>query len=434
MTVHNTIWDILIYMMIYSFIGWAMEVCYHSIKNRHFENRGFINLPFNISYGIVAVILLLTLPTMGKQYIIQYLFIIIVLSVVRSITDYFIENIGKFEVYEYVEEDKITNSIQHISKLVLAAVCLLIYVVVHPIIFTFLLLIPKIVIKIVAIVFVVAVLLDLFGTIYAMRTGDTKLAENFSQPNKSRTQKLADKIIIYIWKRLEKSYPGINKASAESESKYVFAKGICVSKLIWVFLVSSFLGALIEMVYCFVLSGTWMNRSSVLYGPFSFVWGIGAVVLTVSLRRFSDRNRKNILKTFVAGFVIGGVYEYVCSVFTEIVFGTVFWDYSNMPLNIGGRTNVLYCIFWGLLGVVWTRVIYPPMSDRIEKLPALWGKIITWAIMIIMVCNGMITGAVMIRYTERQTNQPPNNIIEEIIDEQFDDAYMENRWPNMVVI
>lgn len=433
MVVNSSVWDILFFAMIYSFLGWVIEVFYYSIKNKKFENRGFINLPFNISYGISAAILILSLPTLENQYIIQYIVILIVLTVVKSLTDYFIENIGRFETYEYIDEDNLSNSIQHISKLLLAAVCLLVYVVIHPVIFGITVVLSDTLIKISAAVFVLLISLDFMCTFYAMRTGDTAVAEDITNANKKRTQQIANKIVNYIWKRLEISYPGINKASKSKQEKYVFAKGICPDKLIWVFLVSSFLGALIEMVYCYSIDGFWMNRSSVLYGPFSFVWGIGAVVLTVALRRFSGHKIKNVIKTFIAGFVIGGVYEYLCSVFTEVVFGTVFWDYSNMPLNIGGRTNVLYCVFWGLLGVIWTRVIYPPMSRRIEKLPALWGKVITWGIMTVMLCNGILTGAAMIRYTERQTSPQPSNIIEQLTDKHFDDEYMENRWPNMIM-
>ena len=87
-----------------------------------------------------------------------------------------------------------------------------------------------------------------------------------------------------------------------------------------------------------------MSRSSVIYGAFSIVWGLGAVILTVVLQRFAGREDRYV---FIAGSVLGGVYEYVCSVFTEVFFGTTFWDYSDMPFNIGGRTNLLYCIFWG---------------------------------------------------------------------------------------
>ena len=208
----------------------------------------------------------------------------------------------------------------------------------------------------------------------------------------------------------------------------MFARGICFDKLVWVFLISSFLGALIEMLYCRLTGGVWMNRSSVLYGPFSVVWGLGAVLLTVALRPLAGKADRHV---FLAGFLIGGGYEYLCSVFTELVFGTVFWDYSWMPLNIGGRTNVLYCIFWGLLAVLWVKMLCPPMEAAIEKIPPLPGKIITWIVLVLMVCNAVLTGAAMLRYTRRQIQPEPANVIEQHIDERFDDAFMESYWPNM---
>ena len=198
----------------------------------------------------------------------------------------------------------------------------------------------------------------------------------------------------------------------------------------WVFLVTSFLGALIEMVFCRVTSGRWMSRSGVLYGSFSFVWGLGAVVLTITLQRIADKPDRRI---FLAGFVIGGAYEYLCSVFTELVFGTVFWDYSKMPLNIGGRTNVLYCIFWGLLAVAWIKVLYPPMSKGIEKISPLLGKVVTWVIIFFLACDGLLTGAAMLRYTDRQNNPEPKNVAEAFLDDTYDDDWMEHHWPNMVV-
>lgn len=429
----NSYWNLTIYMMIYSLLGWIVEVIYYSIKDKKFKNRGFLNLPFNISYGILAVILIMVLPTLGKNYLLQYVVSFVAIIIVKNVTDFFIENIGKFETYEYIDEENLSNSIQNISRLFLAVICVVLYVVVHPIIFGVVIIAPDVVVKVTAIIFIAVVCIDFFGTFYAMRTGNAIRVEKINENNKYHTQNFADKIIKYIWRRLEITYPGLNKVSKEKQDRYIFAKGICLDKLIWVFLVSSFLGALIEMVYCYSLDGFWMNRSSLLYGPFSVVWGMGAVLLTVSLRRFTGEKGKNIISTFVAGFFIGGVYEYFCSVFTEIVFGTVFWDYSNMPFNIGGRTNLVYCVFWGILGIVWTRIIYPPMSREIEKLPALWGKIITWAVVVVMLCNSLLTAVAMIRYTDRRNYPEADNILEKMIDEHYNDEYMEKRWPNMVI-
>lgn len=430
---YNSYPYLIVYMMIYALLGWIAEVCYYSVKNSRFENCGFLNLPFNIPYGILAVVMIITLPSLEQNYLLQYVITLVAVVVVKNLTEFFIENIGRFELYEYIDEENISNSIQYVSTVVLAAVCLMIYVVVHPVIFGVAVLLPDMVIKTVALIFTAVVALDFLCTVYAMRTGNREKSEDLNESNKENTQKIADKIVISIWKRLEKSYPGINKMPKEDREKYIFAKGICFDKLVWVFLVSSFLGALIEMVYCYSIDGFWMNRSSLLYGPFSVVWGVGAVLLTVSLRRFTESRKGNALTIFLAGFVVGGVYEYFCSVFTELVFGTVFWDYSNMPLNIGGRTNVLYCVFWGLLGVVWTRLIYPNMSRYIEKLPALWGKVITWVIIAVMVCNCTLTATAMIRYTQRHTDPQACNIIEQLTDKHFDDEFMENRWPNMVI-
>ena len=153
-------------------------------------------------------------------------------------------------------------------------------------------------------------------------------------------------------------------------------------------------------------------------------------MLTVTLQRLAGKSDRYV---FVAGFVIGGAYEYMCSVFTERVFGTVFWDYSEMPLNIGGRTNVLFCFFWGLLATVWVKVLYPRMSGVIEKVPPLAGQVATWVVMVVMVCNVLLTGAAMLRYTVRQEQPEENNMLEILLDENYDDRRMEARWPNMIV-
>ena len=81
-----------------------------------------------------------------------------------------------------------------------------------------------------------------------------------------------------------------------------------------------------------------MSRSSVVYGDFSIVWGLGCVLLTAILYQYRNRGKGYI---FLFGTVVGGVYEDACSVLQKFVFGTVFWDYSKVPFNLGGRINLL---------------------------------------------------------------------------------------------
>ena len=85
-----------------------------------------------------------------------------------------------------------------------------------------------------------------------------------------------------------------------------------------------------------------------------------------------------------------------------------------------------------MLSVIWIKIIYPRMSELIEKLPVLAGQLITWAIVILMVCNGLLTGAAMLRYKARDTHPQPANVVDAFLDETYDDAFMEKRWPNMI--
>ena len=119
--------------------------------------------------------------------------------------------------------------------------------------------------------------------------------------------------------------------------------------------------------------GVWMSRSSLVWGPFSIVWGFAFAGVTLLLYRYKDRSDSFL---FLTATFLGGAYEYLCSVLSEIVFGKVFWDYSKMPFNLNGRINLLYCFFWGIATVVWFKRIYPFLSNLIEKLPdCIWNCI-----------------------------------------------------------
>lgn len=426
MKISYSSFDLLLYLLLYSFLGWGIEVCFMAVKDRRFVNRGFLNLPLTLPYGITAALLLPVLPTLHGSIPLEYLMIWVVFCLVQSLTNQFVKSVSRKSAMLSHRPETASGWKGLLISLTMAAVYLLFYLLVHPVLFGFVTLMPDLLVEIIVLSGVVLVTADFLSVLYALRTNRTTQR---SEARKQSTQRLAGRVSNAIWNRLQKTYPGILDENA-SEKHYTFAKGICFDKLVWVFLVSSFLGALIEMCFCRVTAGYWMNRSSVLYGAFSFVWGFGAVVLTVALQRLAGKPDRHV---FLAGFVIGGAYEYLCSVFTELVFGTVFWDYSQMPLNIGGRTNVLYCVFWGILSVVWLRVLYPPMEKGIEKLPPLPGKIATWIMVFVMVCNGVLTAAAMIRYTGRQTNPQSDTVIEQLLDSTYGDAYMEKRWPNMVL-
>lgn len=73
----------------------------------------------------------------------------------------------------------------------------------------------------------------------------------------------------------------------------------------------------------------------------------------------------------------------------------VFWDYSAIPFNLGGRINLLYCFFWGFAAVAWFKVLYPPISAAIEKLPRRFGTVLTWALCVFMAADMVVSSAAL---------------------------------------
>ncbi|MCI9155543.1 MAG: putative ABC transporter permease [Lawsonibacter sp.] len=421
--------DLALYLLIYSFLGWCTEVLYYAVTQRQFRNRGFLTLPFLLSYGVSFDLMMLTLPALAGRYWLQFLLTMAIVSVVESFSEHLNRWLGP-NVHWGGERPRILAGSWKglISSGLVSAGFYVTYLVSHPLLLGVMTLVPALLKTTLVCILALLIAADFVGVLYTLRTGGVQAYER--REASSSEGRIAGRLTANLWRRLQKAYPGIREMTPEEQGVYTFARGVCLDKLVWVFLSSALLGDIIETFWCGLVNGQWMSRSSVLYGPFSFVWGLGAVVLTVTLQRLAERDS---FFAFAAGFFIGGTYEYMCSVFTELVFGTVFWDYSHMPLNIGGRTNVLFCFFWGVLAVFWIKGIYPRMSRLIEGFPALAGKIMTWVVVALMVCNGLLTCAAMLRYNTRAVRPQPANSFEEFIDRQYGDGFMEHRWPNMIV-
>ena len=411
-----------LFLLIYGFLAWAAEVVFFAVKEKKFVNRGLLSMPIDFSIGLVFANLAVVLPTMGRNYAGMYLIAFANLIIVRAVTSFFTGRITKNAKWMEKAPGGTRRSVA--LNLLTAAVILLLYLLLQPALMVLAAVIPGGVLRAIAIAVWVLLAVDLITSIAAMRKGRDGFLEKME---KEQSDRLSSRIARFVWRRLERAYPGISDETKRGE--IVFAKGMSLDKIVWVFLISALLGDIIETFYCRLVGGVWMSRSSVIFGPFSFVWGIGAVLLTVSLMRLKDKNDRWVL---LAGGILGGAFEYMCSVFTEIVFGKVFWDYSDMPLNIGGRTNVLFMFFWGILGLVWVKIAYPPLDKFIEKFPPVAAKVCTWVIISLMALNGLLTGAVMMRYNERQVDPQPSNILEQFIDATYDDEVVEHRWQNMV--
>lgn len=240
--------------------------------------------------------------------------------------------------------------------------------------------------------------------------------------------RLADtlKAVNRSWYRLNP--PANSIIDRQEKEKKHFCCGMNLYKLALVFIIGSFAGVIVETLWCLLRHGYIESRNGVVWGPFSPLYGLGAVALSLALYRFRNRSA---LPSFVGGFVIGSVVEYVCSWWQEWTFGSRSWDYSAMPFNINGRICLLYSLFWGVLGVFWIKDIYPRMSKWILKLPNRPGKVLTCALTVFMAVNCLVSGLAVLRWSERMEGLPPSNAYEAFMDEQFPDERMSAIYANM---
>ena len=64
----------------------------------------------------------------------------------------------------------------------------------------------------------------------------------------------------------------------------------------------------------------------------------------------------------IVGCVFITALEFVFGILFNVILGRKVWDYSKMPLNVGGQICALYSLFWLVLSF-----LFIPLSDKIRR-------------------------------------------------------------------
>lgn len=213
-----------------------------------------------------------------------------------------------------------------------------------------------------------------------------------------------------------------NKENKVKKSRTIL--GFSIWRLIAYFIIYSVLGFVIETAFGAVTKGVIESRKSFLYGPFCAIYGLGAVVMILCLQPF----KKNNNTLFWGGFVVGSVIEYLVSLIGELIFHVIWWDYSDMPLNINGRVCVYFSIFWGLLGIYLVSYINPKIDKLINfikrKISDKALKIIEMITAVFLIVDCLLTAYALKAFYIRMVKLHNINIGNvEMIDKEYDKIY-----------
>jgi uncharacterized membrane protein len=207
-----------------------------------------------------------------------------------------------------------------------------------------------------------------------------------------------------------------------------FIKRHIFYKLFFLFMIGSIFGCYMEQILFYLHKGIWECRAGVVWGPFSEIYGFGAVIMFLLSRALKE---KSPLLIFLAAVISGSAFEYIARLFQEITFDSITWDYSMQPLNIGGRTSLKYGIYWGLLGLLFIKLIFPLLDQCLERIRGKAAFIFTWTFIVFMIVNLIFSAVTVNRWKERLQGIPSQGAVEEFLDQHYDNDIMKRRFPHM---
>ncbi len=135
---------------------------------------------------------------------------------------------------------------------------------------------------------------------------------------------------------------------------------------IWFFFIYAFLGWCTEVIFAACVRGVFENRGF-FNGPICPIYGFGVVTVVL----FLEPLKENFWILFFGSVALTSVLELITGYLMEKIFKHRWWDYSKMPLNIGGYVCLAFSLIWGFACVFLIDIIHPSIAFFVNHIPNL---------------------------------------------------------------
>ena len=144
-----------------------------------------------------------------------------------------------------------------------------------------------------------------------------------------------------------------------------------LNRYLTAYFVFSVLGWIWESIYCTIKERKWQNRGF-LYGPLCPIYGFGSIIalLVYDLISLGIVHQLSWWMTLIVGFFLSMILEYPTSYILEKLFHARWWDYSDLPLNINGRTCVIISLGFGIGAIIIMNYLIPSYEQALVIIPA----------------------------------------------------------------
>ncbi len=159
------------------------------------------------------------------------------------------------------------------------------------------------------------------------------------------------------------------------------------------FLIYSFIGWCVEVVYCTVTSGKVVNRGF-LNGPVCPIYGFGMVGVLMVFQNLPVKNPEDtdMVVVFFGSLILATLVELIGGWLMLRLFHARWWDYSDRPFNIGGFICPQFSILWGIGGVIVIKMVHPVISKASgTRIPEKYGWILMAIFYLIYLVDLIVT-------------------------------------------
>lgn len=140
--------------------------------------------------------------------------------------------------------------------------------------------------------------------------------------------------------------------------------GLSFYQLGWYFIVYSFIGWCVEVVYHAVSQGKILNRGF-LNGPVCPVYGFGMLAVLAAgntMAESGDVTTLNAGVIFLGGMVLATTVELIAGWALDTFCHARWWDYSSVPFNFHGYICLKFSLYWGLGAIIVVRIVHPMLA------------------------------------------------------------------------
>ena len=172
--------------------------------------------------------------------------------------------------------------------------------------------------------------------------------------------------------------------------------GMTYYQLCSYFLIYSFVGWIVEVIFHAVILGKVINRGF-LNGPVCPVYGFGmlsVLALVGMIPAQAQGQTMGDIWIFVMGTLLATAVELIAGWLLDVIFHARWWDYSDRPFNLHGYICLEFSLLWGVGILLIIRVFQVHVTNCTQIIPPKYGWILMAVLYTIYLVDLVVTVAV----------------------------------------